>query len=89
MSRGGAEREGEKESQAASALSAEPDAGLGLTNCETPTPTEIKSRLLNQLSPPGTPHTGNYNFSLRTGMEEYVTLLLHRISNPKIDIMVS
>ena len=37
MSRGGAEREGDTESEAGSGLRAaspEPDAGLGLTECE-------------------------------------------------------
>ena len=37
MSRGGAEREGDTESEAGSrlrAISAEPDAGLELTDCE-------------------------------------------------------
>ena len=37
VSRGGAEREGDTESEAGSrlqAISAEPDAGLELTNCE-------------------------------------------------------
>ena len=40
MSRGGAEREGDTESEAGSrlwAVSTEPDAGLKLTNCEVMT----------------------------------------------------
>ena len=37
MSRGGAEREGDTESEAVQAISTEPDAGLELTNREITT----------------------------------------------------
>ena len=46
---GGAEREGERDSQAGSALSArspEPDEGLKVRNCEIMTGAETKSRTL-------------------------------------------
>ena len=49
MSRGGAEREGDAESEAGSrfrAVSTEPDAGLELTNCEIMTRAEV-GRLTN------------------------------------------
>ena len=45
MSRGGAEREGDKESKAGSrlcAVSTEPNAGLELTNCEIMTRAEVE-----------------------------------------------
>ena len=55
MSRGGAERQGEKEFQAGSTLpaSTEPEVGLELTDHEIMTWAKIKSRTLNQLSHPG------------------------------------
>ena len=56
MSRGGAEREGDTESEAGSrprAVSTEPDAGLELTNREIINPS--RSRTLNGLSQPGMP----------------------------------
>ena len=52
---GGAEREGEREFQAGSTLSAVPSPGLDLTNDEIITRAEIKSQSLNQLSHAGTP----------------------------------
>ena len=55
---GGAEKEGDRESQAVSALSAvstEPDAGLEVMNGETMIWAKTKSRLLNQLNHPGVP----------------------------------
>ena len=54
MRRGGAERE-EREFQAVSVLSAEPDVGLEPTNHEIMTWAETKSWMLNQLSHPGAP----------------------------------
>ena len=45
MSRGGAEREGDTESEAGSrlqAVSTEPDAGLELTNCEIMAQAEVR-----------------------------------------------
>ena len=56
MSRGGAEREGERESQTGSLLSAEPYAALELTNREIMTQTEIQSQRLNRQSHPGAPN---------------------------------
>ena len=55
-SEGGAEREGDTESEAASrlqAVSTEPNAGLKLTNCESLAKVLSQSRTLNQLSYPG------------------------------------
>ena len=43
MSRGGEEREGERESQAGSVVTMEPDTELDLTDCEIMTWAEIKS----------------------------------------------
>ena len=54
---GGAQREGERERERIPsrlhAVSAEPHAGLELTNCEIATRAEAKSRMLNQPSHPG------------------------------------
>ena len=50
MSGGGAETEGERESQAVSAVSPEPDVGLNPMNHEVMTWAEIKGRMFNQLS---------------------------------------
>ena len=48
MSRGESQRGGrERESQAGTMLSEEPDVGLKLTNCEIMTRAEIKSQALN------------------------------------------
>ena len=55
ISRGGAEREGERESQGGSTVSAKPDVGLNSTNNEIMTWDEIKSQMPNQLSHPGAP----------------------------------
>ena len=56
VSREGAEREGERESPASSALSAwRLDAGLELTNRETTTWAETKSQRFNWMSHPGAP----------------------------------
>ena len=57
-SRGGAEREGDTESEAGSrlrAVSTEPDVGLEPTDCEITTWAETKSQTLHPLSPPGAP----------------------------------
>ena len=53
---GGAERKKERERipRRLRAVSAEPDAGLKPTNCETMTGAEVKSRACNRLSHPGT-----------------------------------
>ena len=52
---GGAEKE--RETQAGSIrVSVEPNVGLSLMNCEIMILAEIKSRMLNHLSHPGTPH---------------------------------
>ena len=54
--RGGAEREGEKETPSRlRAISAEPDAGLKFSNHEIMTCAEIKGQILNGRSHPGTP----------------------------------
>ena len=57
VSRGGAERLRERESQAGYTLSisAEPDMGLNLMNSEIMTLGEIKSQTLNRLSHAGNP----------------------------------
>ena len=55
MGGGGAEREGERESQAGSMLLAQSDERLELTNSEIVTWAKIKSQTLNQLSHPGAP----------------------------------
>ena len=47
------ERGAERESQADSPMSAEPDMGLSLNNPEIMTSAEIKSWMLNWLSHPG------------------------------------
>ena len=57
MSRGGAEREGDTESEAGSriwAVSTEHDARLELTSCES---WPELSQMLNELNHPGTPKT--------------------------------
>ena len=57
MTGGGAEREGDTESETGArlrAVSTEPDAGLKLTNREIMTRDEVR-RLLNRLSHPGAP----------------------------------
>ena len=46
-SQAGAEREGDGESQADSAVSTEPNMGLKLINCEIMTQAKIKSQMLN------------------------------------------
>ena len=48
------ERERERISSSLSTVSAEPNAGLELTNLEIMTLAEIKSQMLNPLSHPGT-----------------------------------
>ena len=55
MSRGGAEREGEKEFQAGSTLSTGSQLGAWSHGHEIVTWAEIKSLMLNGLSPPGDP----------------------------------
>ena len=55
MSRGGAGRGRERIPSSLRAVSMEPDMGLKLMNREIMTGAEIKSRTLNQLSPPGAP----------------------------------
>ena len=56
MRAGEGQREGERESQAGSTLSAEPEARLNpMTDCEIMTWAEIKSQILNRLSHPGAP----------------------------------
>ena len=56
MSRGGAERKGERESQAGSSLPVvEPDAGPKLTNPKIMIWAKTKSPSLSQLSHPGSP----------------------------------
>ena len=60
MSGGGAEGEGDTESEAGSrlrAISTEHNAELELTNHEIMTRGEIKSQMLNRLSHPGAPET--------------------------------
>ena len=52
---GEGQREGEKESQAGSVLSTEPNEGLKVTNLDIVTSAEIKSQRLNRLSHPGAP----------------------------------
>ena len=52
-SRGGAEKEGEREAQADSEASTESHMGLELTDRKIMTWTEIKSRTFNQLCQPG------------------------------------
>ena len=54
-SRGGAKREGERESQAGSALS-EPDMVPNSGTIEIMTGAEIKNQMLNQLRHPGAPN---------------------------------
>ena len=53
--RGGAERGRERIPSRLHTFSAEPDAGLKLTNHEIMTRAEIKSKMLIQLSHPGVP----------------------------------
>ena len=55
MSRGGVQRGGERESQAGSTISAEPDMELELPNREIMTQPETKSWMLNQMGHPGDP----------------------------------
>ena len=55
MGGGEAESEGDRDSQAGSTLSPEPDVELDPTNCEILTWAEIKIWMLNQLSHPGAP----------------------------------
>ena len=49
------QRERERIPSRLHAVSAEPDAGLRLTNCEVMTRAKMKSRMLNPLSHPGAP----------------------------------
>ena len=55
MSRGGAERGGDRIPSKLCAASTEPDAGLEFVNHEIMTEAEIKSQMFNQLSHPGAP----------------------------------
>ena len=61
----GAEREGERGSQAGSTASAEPDARLDPTNREIVTRAEIKSRTFNRLSHPRAPQSQTAYSNLR------------------------
>ena len=58
----------ERESQAGSVLSAEPDAGLYLTNCDIMTWGEIKGWMLNWLSHPNAP---SYTPSIPNWLREF------------------
>ena len=75
MNRGGAEREGDTESEAGSrlwAVSTEPDSGLELTNWEIMTWAEIRwNQMLNPLSHPG---TLNYSFLILSFFYVYLFL---------------
>ena len=50
------EREGERIPSRLHVISAEPDVELDPTDCEIVTCVEVKSRMLNQLSPAQVPH---------------------------------
>ena len=62
------QRERERESQAdrLHTVSAEPEVGLELTNCEITSRAEIKSWALNRLSHPGAPPMNVFDTILRT-----------------------
>ena len=62
MSRGGAERQGERIPSRLRAVSAEPDAGLDLTDHEIMTGAEINSLTLNRLPDPDTHPNLLYTF---------------------------
>ena len=55
MSRGGAERQGERNPCRLPTISVEPHAWFELTNCKIMTLAKIKSQTLNGLSHPGAP----------------------------------
>ena len=72
MSRGGAEREGDTESEAGSriwAVSTERDVGLKLTNCEIVTRAEIKSPAFNDWATQA-PRANKINDGLDVGVTE-------------------